>query len=64
LRVNKPAIATGREHYKTRQWSGEANVKQARREGIGDFIFMNAPKVPARKSGGAGMKKGSVALTP
>ena len=32
--------------------------------GIGDFILMNAPKVPARNSGGAGIKKGNVASTP
>jgi len=37
--------------------------KSARRDGMGDFIFMNAPNVPARNSGGAGIKKGSVALT-
>ena len=58
LETQNPATANG--NSATNPASGPASPisNSARRDGIGDFILMNAPKVPARNSGGAGMKKG------
>src|ERR1044072_3768502 len=61
--VNTPITDSG--NATTNPASGPANPisNSARRDGIGERILINAPNVPVKNNGGAGMKNGSVALT-
>src|SRR5687767_10282575 len=62
--VRSAAQATGMMTRKPASGPATPMSKSARREGMGERILMKAPSVPARKGGGTGMKKGSVASTP
>ena len=62
--VQTPMIATGIKAIKPAIGPATPMSKTALREGIGERILMNAPKVPAGPIiGGVGRKKGSVAST-
>jgi len=51
-----PIIEIGMAITKPAKGPAKPISNKARREGIIDRILINAPNVPARKSGGAGMK--------
>src|SRR5689334_249477 len=61
--VNTPITAIGSATTKPANGPASPMSNNARREGIAERILINAPKVPARNSGGAGMKYGGVAFT-
>ena len=62
--LRTPATAIGSKAMKPASGPASPISNRARRVGIGDLILINAPNVPAINKGGAGIKKGKVALTP
>ncbi len=60
-----PMIAAGSANAKPASGPAIPMSKSARRDRIGSLILITAPKVPKGvRSGGAGMKNGSVARIP